>query len=157
MAQFVLEWHVEGVKELSRVLLDTESNLKDFKAPFKDSADYLVRTFSKDVFETQGRAIGERWKRLSPYTIAQRARLGFFGPPLVRTGRMQQGFRSIVSSTQATVYNDTNYFKYHQSRGPRTRLPRRAMMALGNTQKETIVRYFQAHMRESMRSQSSHV
>jgi phage gpG-like protein len=152
MADFKLEWSIEGDKELSRVLIGMGSSMEDFRQPFGSSADYLVRTFSKDVFATQGRVIGEPWKRLSPATVAAKAKLGFFGGPLIRTGQMQNSFQSIVQTDQAVVYNTATYFKFHQSKkGERFRLPRRPMMALGPNQKVTIVRYFQEYIRESMR------
>jgi len=152
MANLNLEWSIEGDKELSRVLTGLGAELKDLRQPFNTSADYLKSMFSKDVFSTQGRAVGERWKRLSPATVAEKARLGYMGGPLIRTGHMQNSFASIVASDQAVVYNTAPYFPYHQSnkaRGPW--LPRRAMMALGTNQKTQIVRYFQEYIRESMR------
>jgi phage gpG-like protein len=152
MADFQLQWTIEGEKELSRVLLGVGKSLQDFRQPFESSADFLKKTFSTDVFATQGRAIGERWKRLSPATVAQRARDGYFGGPLIRTGRMQRSFASVVQTDQAVVYNTAEYFKYHQSKQGRSfRLPRRVMMAMGQNQKVTIVRYFQEYIRESMR------
>lgn len=157
MANFQLQWEIEGRKQLSRVLIGMGTDSKDLRQPFEHTAHYLKRTFSRDAFATQGAAIGERWKRLSPVTVASKARKGQFGGPLIGTGRMRDSFRTIVSSDRCVIYNTAEYFKYHQSRQPRTRLPRRVMMALGNTQRETIVRYFQHHIRESMRRRSSHV
>ena len=149
MADLQLSWSIEGDKELSRVLIGLGADLKDFRQPFNSSAEYLKRTFSTDVFNTQGRAIGEKWKRLSPATVAEKARLGYLSGPLIRTGLMQSSFRSIVQTDQAVVYNTAPYFKYHQSNAPRGPwLPRRAMMALGSNQKTEIVRYFQAYIRQ---------
>lgn len=150
MAGFQLEWSIEGEKQLSRVLLGMESSLRDYTHPFRQSADHLIRTFSQDVFQSQGAAIGERWQRLSPYTVAQKARRGLPLTPLVGTGRMRASFRSIVSTDQAVVYNTTDYFKYHQSNRPRAHLPRRVMMKLSDNLKEQVVRYFQEHIRASM-------
>lgn len=152
MANFQLEWSIEGDKELSRVLMGLGNSLSDYRQPFNSSAEYLKRTFSNDVFSTQGRAIGEQWKRLSPATVAEKARLGYFSGPLIRTGRMQNSFRSVVQTDQAVVYNTAEYFKFHQSKEGRTgRLPRRVMIAMGQNQKATIVRYFQEYIQESMR------
>ncbi|MDR6305898.1 phage gpG-like protein [Nitrobacter vulgaris] len=146
-----LRWSIEGEQQLSRVLLGLSAELSDLRQPFNSSAEYLKRTFSKDVFSTQGRAIGERWKRLSPATVAEKARLGYLQGPLIRTGRMQNSFASIVQSDQAVVYNTAEYAKYHQSnqaRGPW--LPRRAMMGLGDNQKVEIVRYFQQYIQQAI-------
>ncbi|OJY74680.1 MAG: hypothetical protein BGP12_06920 [Rhodospirillales bacterium 70-18] len=149
MDDFQLQWTIEGATELSRTLIGLESKLKDYRTPFRQSADMLVRQFSKDVFATQGAVIGEKWKRLSPYTVAQKARLGFSGGPLVRTGRMQRSFESIVSTDQAVVRNTAPYFPYHQSGEPRTRLPRRVMMKLSQSTKAEIVRFFQDYIRSA--------
>jgi phage gpG-like protein len=156
MANLQIQWSIEGEKQLSRVLLGMGKSLTDFRQPFNSSAEYLKRTFSKDAFSTQGRAIGERWKRLSPATVAEKARLGYLQGPLIRTGRMQNSFRSIVQTDQAVVYNTAPYFPYHQSNKPRagSRLPRRATMALGPNQKSTITRYFQEYIQESMRART---
>ncbi|MGY3406100.1 phage gpG-like protein [Bradyrhizobium sp. GM5.1] len=147
---FQLQWTVEGEKQVSRVLIGMESSIKDLSYPLKESAGYLKRTFSVDVFNTQGGAIGERWKRLSPYTVAQKARRGYPLTPLVASGRMQNSFQTIVSSDQAVIYNTAPYFKFHQSKEPRTKIPRRIMMKLADNQKEQIVRFFQAHLQAAM-------
>jgi phage gpG-like protein len=156
MANLQLQWSIEGDKQLSRVLIGMGKSMSDFRQPFNSSAEYLKRTFSKDAFSTQGRAIGVRWKRLSPATVAEKARLGYLQGPLIRTGRMQNSFQSIVQSDQAVVYNTSPYFKFHQSNRPRagSRLPRRPMAALGPNQKVTIVRYFQEYIEESMRNRT---
>lgn len=147
---FQIEWTIEGEKQLSRRLIGLESDLKDLRYPFQQSADYLKGVFSRDVFETQGAVIGEKWKRLSPYTVAQKARRGYPDTPLVGSGAMQRSFQTIVSSDQAVIYNTAAYFKYHQSKAPRTRIPRRVMMKIYHGQREQIVRFFQEHIRASL-------
>lgn len=148
---FQLQWEIEGRVQLSRKLIGLESDLKDYTKPFSDSAIYLKGIFSRDVFETEGRAIGERWKRLSPATVAQKARTYQQTRPLIATGNMRASFQTIVSSDQAVVYNDAAYFKYHQSRAPRSStLPRRVMMKIYRTQREQIVKYFQEHIQASL-------
>jgi len=148
---FQLQWTIEGVPELSRRLIGLDGDLKDLRYPFRQSADYLRGVFSRDVFQTQGRAIGEQWKRLSPYTVAQKARRGYPSTPLIGSGAMQNSFQTLVSSDQAVVYNTAAYFKFHQSRkGPRVRLPRRVMMKLADRQKESIMRFFQEHLQASL-------
>lgn len=145
---FNLEWSLEGEKQLSRVMVGINTKLKDFSKPFKNASDRLKTIFSKDVFETEGGAIQERWKRLSPYTVSQKARLGFPPNPLVRTGRMQKGFRTIVDSDKAVIYNEMEYFKYHQSNQPRSKIPRRVMMKLGDQQKQIVIKAFQKYFHE---------
>jgi phage gpG-like protein len=148
MAGMYLSWTIEGETQLSRRLEGLVTGIRDMTTPFTTAADMLVKTFSSDVFSSQGAAIGEQWQRLSPYTVAQKARHGYPADPLVRTGKMQHSFTSFVASDQAVIYNTADYFKYHQSNQPRKRLPRRVMMKLGETQKEQVVKIFQRYLME---------
>src|SRR5947209_7069418 len=147
---FQISWSIEGEQSLSRVLRGLETDLKDFRQPFQRSADMLTTFFSGPVFDSQGAALGQPWKRLSPVTVAQKARHGYPETPLIRTGRMRQGFRSVVSTDQAVVYNTADYFKFHQSNQVRSKLPRRVMMALTNRSKSEIVRTFQEYIQQSL-------
>jgi len=61
---------------------------------------------------------------------------------LEATGRMRDSFQYESSNMWTRVFNTVNYFKYHQSRMPRTRLPRRVMMKLDNQRKQSIVQIF---------------
>src|SRR4051812_4636616 len=150
MAGFQLEWRIEGSEALSRRLEGLSANTKNLTVPFRKSADMLIGVYSRDVFSTQGAIINKPWKRLSPYTVAQKARQGYPTDPLIRTGRMKRSFTSIVSSHQAVVYNTAPYFPYHQSAKPRIALPRRPMMALAEAQKAAIVKTFQRYLQEQV-------
>ena len=149
MANFNLSWSIEGDKQLSRVLLNVSNAAKDFKKPLGQSAVMLRELFEGDVFKTEGGAIQRQWARLSPATVARKARSGYPFPtkPLVATGKMQKSFYTTVTSDYAIVGNNQDYFKYHQSNKPRKRLPRRQMMRIDNERKVEIVRYFQEHLR----------
>lgn len=149
---FQLSWTIEGDKQLSRVLTRMTTDIKDFKIPLTTIAENLTSLYSKDVFETQGSAIGETWRPLSENTLKAKKRMGYPSTPLVATGAMMQGFRSIVTSDQAVIYNTQDYFKYHQSNKPRKKLPRRVMMKIANRQKEMIVKEFQNFIRLSSRT-----
>ncbi len=146
---FQFSYTIEGDKQFSRRLRGLETDLKDFRKPLKRIADQLKTVFSDDVFRTQGGAVNESWPRLSPYTLAMKAKKGYPSAPLIATGAMQKGFRTIVTSDQATIYNVVPYFKYHQSNKPRKRLPRRVMMKLGNQQRELIQKEFIKYIRQS--------
>ena len=143
---FYVSWTIEGDKQLSRVLTRMSTDVKDFRFPLNKIAENLKDLFAGEVFSSKGAVIGERWPGLKASTIAQKRRRGFSSEPLVATGAMQAGFRSIVTSDQAVIYNTQDYFKYHQSNQPRSRLPRRAMMKIANLQKEMIVKEFQNYI-----------
>lgn len=132
-----LSWNIEGVKELSRTLQGVSLEMRDWRAPLDRAATNLMATFSGEVFSTRGGAVGTQWAPLSPATIARKAR---GNTPLVETGFMKSSFRKEVHATHAVIDNPTEYFPYHQSNKPRSRLPRRPMMRMGNRQKEMIQR-----------------
>lgn len=147
MAQgFQLSFAIEGQTQLSRRLIGLGQGVTDMSTPFHDTANLLEGLFSREVFATQGGVIGEKWKPLSPYTIAQKARRGYPPDPLIGSGAMQRSFRSSSTESEAVIWNTSPYFKYHQSRLPRTHLPRRVMMKLGEQQKQQIVKIFQTYL-----------
>lgn len=144
-----ISWTIEGDKQLSRKLIGMSTSVKDFHRPLQKSATMLLGIFSGPVFATEGAIIGEKWQRLSPYTVAQKARSGYGNKGILEaSGRMKRSFRAIVSSEQAVLHNEADYFKYHQSNKPRRHLPRRVMMKLNQSSKEMIVKYFQQYIRE---------
>ena len=151
MANLNLQWSIEGEKQISRILLNVSNAAKDFKKPLEQSATMLRELFEGDVFKTEGRAIQRQWERLSPATVARKARSGSPFPTkiLVDTGKMQESFYTTVTSDYAIIGNNQDYFKYHQSNKPRKRLPRRQMMRITNPAKEEIQRYFLIHLKNS--------
>ena len=148
---FQIQWEIEGSRELSRVLNNVSRAAKDFKKPLGQSAVMLRKLFEGDVFVTEGAAIQRKWARLSPATVASKARSGYPFPtkPLMATGKMQKSFHTRVYSEYAVVGNNADYFKYHQSNKPRKRLPRRIMMRINNPSKEEIQRFFLEHIKNS--------
>ena len=140
-----ISWSIEGEKQLSRNLGFLVSSIKDWTPAFKQAGDDLVRVFSTDVFNTQGRAVGESWQPLKPGYAAQKARRGYPTTPLVTTGQMQRSFQSLYKADFAAVWNNAFYFKYHQSNKPRKRLPRRVMMKLGENQRQMVVKIFHTY------------
>ena len=128
-----IKWTIEGEKQLSRRLTKLGKNVEDFRPEFKKSTRFLKGFFGGEVFSTKGGAIGERWKpRKQSYSWSI----------LERSGKMRKSFRDRVEKLSAEVYNAMDYFKYHQSRMPRRRLPRRVMMKLTDQVKNKIVSIF---------------
>lgn len=147
MSGIKLTWTIEGATELARNLQGMETSLKDFTKPLKRISDSLVKTFGNDVFSSKGSAIGETWAPLAQSTLEEKARLGYPSDPLIRTGAMKGGFKAMVSTDQALIGNEMDYFKYHQSNKPRSRIPRRVMMKLTENMKQMIVKEFQDYIR----------
>lgn len=148
---FQLKWEIEGEVQLSRKLLMMSSRLKDWTPAFKQTATYLKDVYSQEVFKTQGGAIGERWSPLSKAYALQKSKKYPGKPPLVATGAMQNGFMTLWRPDMAQVWNKIEYFKYHQSNQPRTKLPRRMMMKLANAQTQQVVRIFNTYFQKAVK------
>jgi phage gpG-like protein len=145
-----IRWNIEGQDQLVRRLRGISHNLKDWKPAFQESVDNLKDTFSNDVFETRGRAIGESWAPLSPAYAARKASRYPGKGILEATGKMRRSFQTRATADMGVVWNTAAYFPYHQSNKPRFRLPRRTMMKLGELQKQQIVKIFQGYFRKKI-------
>jgi len=118
---------------MARRLSKLGDGVKNFKPEFKKSADFLVGFFGGQVFETRGKIIGEPWKtRTKAYPW----------PILERSGKMRRSFKGKAKRLDAAIYNAMDYFKFHQSKAPRRKLPRRIMMKLDEARKTKIVHIF---------------
>jgi len=147
MQGFRLKWTIEGVPELSRILMTTVRKLSDLKLPLWKSSKLILADVEEN-FETEGRLVGG-WKPLAPSTVAGRMREGYGGehPILQKTGALRKSFYSTVFNTKAFISASSPYFAFHQSRKPRTRLPRRAMLVLTDRTRQNIVEEFYKFVR----------
>ncbi len=147
-----ISWTIEGDKQLSRQLLILASKVKDWSPAFQETALTLKNIFSDDVFKTEGAVIEEHWSPLKQAYAARKQKLYPGRGTLVATGTMKDGFLTLWRPDMAQVWNEVEYFKYHQSNQPRTKMPRRVMMKLANAQKEAVVRIFNTHFQEVIAS-----
>jgi hypothetical protein len=113
----------------------------------------VVQAFQKIVaraFDTEGASTGAPWPALAARTQAERRRLGFgpAHPILERTGTLRRaltlGDGAAILTTATTmryvIGEEAGYFRYHQSKAPRTRLPRRAPVEFTADDRTAIVR-----------------
>ena len=124
---------IEGEKQLSRRITRLAEAVTDFSPELKKSANFLRNFFGGEVFDTRGAVLGEPWaprKKAYPWPI------------LEKTGKMRRSFRAKAEKMRAEIWNAVDYFKFHQSRMPRRRLPRRIMMKLDETRKNEIIQIF---------------
>lgn len=147
---FYIEWDIEGEKQLSRRLLLVASRVKDWTPAFKETAETLKNVFQNDVFQSEGGAIQERWSPLKKAYALQKAKKYPGKGILEATGRMRAGFQTLWRADMAQVWNKIDYFKYHQSNQPRSHLPRRVMMKLGNAQRVVVVKIFHTYFNKAM-------
>jgi len=140
-----LNFTIEGDVQLSRRLRIVADKCKDFSTAFKKTGDFLTNYSNQDVFNSKGAVLDGLWP-------ARKNEKNYTWPILEKTGKMRAGFRSEASKMQVIVYNTQDYFKYHQSKLPRTRLPRRIMFKLNEFIKSSIVQIFHKDINDSINS-----
>jgi phage gpG-like protein len=99
-----------GDKELMRKMRQAGVELKNWTSELKSSGSFLRSFYSRDVFDSAGSAIGERWAPLKASTIAAKGNSRI----LVDSGKMRNSFRWNSSSTVGALTNPTEYLPYHQ-------------------------------------------
>jgi phage gpG-like protein len=134
---FKLKFSIEGVTELSRVLAQTHQKVENLKQPLQASAEWVLRDVETQ-FRTSGGLTGG-WKPLANPKATH--------PILQVTGALRRSFYSLVDEKKAIISSNSPYFVYHQSRLPRKKLPRRAMLVLTEYTKQNIVEEFHKFLR----------
>lgn len=145
-----LRFNIDGQTQLSKVLLGIEGVVRDWTPALSTSAADIIDFIQNDVFNSEGEAIGDPWQPLSPGYAKQKERKYPGMPILQATGHMRESFGATIDASSLTVWNSATYFKYHQSRLPRKKIPRRVMMYLTDNLKQTIVKNFQTQFLEAV-------
>lgn len=143
-----IRFSVDGQIQLSKVFLRISTAIQDWTPALSKSAEDLIEILSYDVFETEGGAIGAVWAPLSIEYAKQKERNWPGQGILTASGLMRDSFTSIVDSTSLTIGNSAEYFKFHQSSAPRTKLPRRVMLRLNQDMKDMVVKNFHTQLME---------
>lgn len=89
---------VQGEEQIKRMLTELGLDFKDLKGAMKEVGTNTVKYFSGNVFASRGSTIGQPWQRLNDSYAVQKSKKWGTKPILVRSGRMQQSFRSHVSA-----------------------------------------------------------
>lgn len=139
MAGAGVTFEVEGVEEVAAMFIDAGDRADDMRPPLQSSATMMLKAFDLN-FDSHGREFNEPWKR----------RQRDPGHPLLEdTGEMKAGFDKRFGSDFVVLFNLKEYFKYHQSKKPRTtRLPRRVMMKIDEIRRRAIIKYFHEYIKE---------
>ena len=129
----------EGAVELSRRLQGVSGVVKNLRPSFEKTGDYFLQRID-DNFESRGALFGKPWKR--------RAK-SYPHPILEKTGKMRDSFVKKATRRALVIENlkEDEYFKFHQSRKPRTTaLPRRVMMYLDEPMRRKVFANIQAEI-----------
>lgn len=131
-------------KKIERRLRILSNGVSDFRKPLKDSADLSKKLFEGN-FPKQGTEF-KKWKNLSPATIAAKVRMGFSRKPLIATGKLRKGFKTLkLTRFFAVVSNKVKYYKYHQT-GTK-RLPKRQMIFVNRKLSKKISKIFGSYLK----------
>lgn len=153
---FRLQLRVEGVLVVDRLLRGIEEHARDL-TPAWPQVVMAFRAIEKKAFETEGGSTDDGpWPELAPKTQRERARLGYGAahPILQRTQKLHRALtlgvgvyeRMTRDSLALQLEPDLKYFDYHQSRAPRKRLPRRAMVSLTEQDRQELMRPIRLHI-----------
>lgn len=130
---------VEGEIVIDRMLEGLEERAKDLRPAWPELVT-VFQKITKAAFDTEGKSTGAPWAPLALRTEKDRERQGY--PPkhpiLQRTQSLQRALttgegayvKTTADSLAYLLAPHLDYFIYHQSRRPRTKLPRRAPVLL---------------------------
>lgn len=136
-------------KEVEKELGKIEGGLKDLREPFEKMGKELTEDFyGKKVFDTQGGAIGEKWRPLTAATLLARERgRGHYrnkpiatGKILIWTGKLKGGFKKTVEKLRLTIENSVEYFKYNQ--------PKRKMLDINKEVLEIVLKNIEDYLKK---------
>ncbi|MDP9202284.1 MAG: phage virion morphogenesis protein [Gemmatimonadota bacterium] len=143
----VITGHLEGDVVIQRQLAGLEARMSDM-TPAWPAVLSVFRGIMRAAFATEGGSTGAPWPQLAERTVKDRERQGFPGrhPILARTHTLAralttEGGASVVVQMPRyfAVAVDLDYFKFHQSKRPRAKIPRRAPINLTQDDKTALL------------------
>jgi phage gpG-like protein len=143
----VITGHLEGDQVIQRRLAALEERVSDL-TPAWPAVLRVFRGIMRQAFGSEGASTGTPWPQLAESTVKEREREGYPGrhPILARTHTLEralttEGGASIVVQMPKyfAIAVDLGYFKYHQSKAPRRRIPRRAPINLTQDNKTQLL------------------
>lgn len=105
---------VRGNKETQAKLLKLGKDLIDFSGANAEIGEELKSFYSGQVFTSQGRALGVRWKALTAAYARRKAKKHSGSGLLVASGDMQKAFKYEADKSGVLIYNDDPKFEWHQ-------------------------------------------
>lgn len=161
----VISVNAAGIDAAERLVTTVESRVLDLRPAWPEVLS-AFRAIVSRAFESEGASTADGpWNELAPSTVQSRARAmagagegfsegGPAHPILQRSGKLKRALtlessnsavRMTPTSLTVQVSPEVSYFAFHQSTGPRHKLPRRAPVSLTaddrNALMEPIRRY----------------
>ncbi len=143
---------VTGDREFGRELLGMSRRALNMTPAFVDIVEHL-RDWVRAQYSSRGARSGDRWQALAASTVRAKALRGLDPRIMLATHDLYNSLahRSAdslvdIDADSLTFGSKLDYFKYHQSRKPRTKLPRRPVIALTELDKREVVKILQRHI-----------
>jgi phage gpG-like protein len=138
-----------GLALMRRRVATWELRLNDLSEPLTQVGLDWQDEFTAN-FVSQGGVYAGGWAPLAPSTVQQKARLGYGGGTLVRTGELFDSVTrrgapgNVFNVTPRSVEVGSNNFKaaIHQHGAPRAHIPARPIIGLSWNMKQLVVRRF---------------
>lgn len=129
---------ISGSKEVQQKIAKLGKSFYMFKSAMDDIGKEVSNYYENTGFASQGGVFGARWAPLN-MQYAKRKFMRYPGrSPLVASGTMQKSFAHKATETSVTIGNTADYFKYHQSSEPRTKMPRRVTMGINSAVRQMV-------------------
>lgn len=147
-----LSVRITGSKNIQSKLKRLGPELNNLKGSMNEIGREAARYYSNQGFNSQGGVFGARWSPLKRATTLRKARKYPGRPPLVASGKMRDGFTYTAGSNQVLIGNKMDYFKYHQSTAPRSKIPRRVTMGINSPIKSLVRSSIQNEIQRKIRA-----
>ena len=138
---------ITGVEKVYQKLNRLGQGLYNFNEAMRLIGQDLVSYYANEGFGSQGGVFDHVWPRLSSKYSVYKAKKWPGRGILEASGAMRHGFIYSANSTSVAVDNQVDYFKYHQSTAPRTKMPWRPSMGVNDQVKERIKTIIEADIR----------
>lgn len=140
---------VSGEKEVADRLRRFGISILDLTRAMDQTGRYLSRFFAGEVFASRGGVIGKPWPALNDNYAVWKAEQWPGRPPLVRTGLMNRSFKHRSTKLSAELWNEADYFKYHQGGWG---VPQRVMMGLDAKRERGVAQLIAGEIVDKMRT-----
>lgn len=149
MTTYAIKVDIQGATELAQKLRKFGSSVLDLSRSMEDIGVYFERFFAGEVFASRGGVIGKSWPALDSRYAVYKARAWPGRPPLIRTGVMNNSFKHRSTRLSTTIWNEAEYFEYHQEGQG---VPQRVMMAVDATREAKVRAFVSADIDRQMRA-----
>lgn len=130
---------LQGSERAIRKLNSLGSGARNFSQELDEVGSYLKKFTEKEVFESEGGVINEKWRPLK-INYGTKKREEFPGRGILeRKGTLRYGFRFISQPLKMKIWNPVPYARAHQKGRPEINLPARVFFKVDDKRRRKIV------------------